>query len=330
MKVTIAEVAKRAGVAKSTVSRYLNGGYVSEETSAKIKAIIEETHYEPNTFAQSLKAKNTNLIGVIVPRLNSYSAALILKGLEETLRTNGYQLLISNTEQVAEREIESLYGFANQKVAGIILFGTSLTTKHKKAIMDIDLPVLSIGQEYKGLPCLVYDDFQAGLLVGEYLTEGGHRKIAYLSVPENDIAVGLRRKEGVQKATENVADCQIDYFETDFQMKSALELFSSLIEENRLDGKTAVICATDNIALGVMKAARLHKLRIPEDISVIGFGDYDIADLVGLSTVHYPYYEAGKKAAAGLIGLTQGKRYVAQEYEEVHLVVRDSVKRLTD
>jgi LacI family sucrose operon transcriptional repressor len=314
-------------VAKSTVSRFLNGGYVSEETSRKIKEVIEETQYEPNTFAQSLKAKKTSLIGVIVPRLNSYSAVLILKGISETLRKKGYQLLIANTEQSIDYEIDSLYSFANQKVAGIILFGTTVTQRHIQAIKKIKLPVLNLGQEHPELPSLIYDDFHAGQLVGNFLVQSGHRQMVYLGVSEKDIAVGLRRKQGFLEAI-SAEDTQIDYYETDFQMENALALFTKLLTEGKIDGKTAIACATDNIALGVMKAARMHKLRIPEDISVIGFGDYDIADLVGLSTVHYPYYEAGKQAAKCLIGLSEGKGFKVKNSEKVYLVVRESVKNL--
>src|SRR5688572_30078934 len=113
---TIGEIAKLAGVAKSTVSRYLNGGSVSVATRLKLERVIKETGYVPNTFARSLKAKKTNIIGTIVPRLNSYAATQTLIGIDEELREQGYQLLISNTSQSLDREIESIYSLENQKI----------------------------------------------------------------------------------------------------------------------------------------------------------------------------------------------------------------------
>lgn len=118
MNTTISDIAKIAGVAKSTVSRYLNGGSVSEATRRKIEHVIKETGYIPNSFAQSLKAKKTSMIGAIVPRLDSFAASQTVTGMDEELRENGYQLLIINTSQNLSREIEALYDLARQKYRG--------------------------------------------------------------------------------------------------------------------------------------------------------------------------------------------------------------------
>ena len=145
---TIIDIAKLAGVAKSTVSRYLNGGSVGEATKKKIQKAIKETGYSPNPFAQSLKAKKTNIIGTIVPRLDSYASSQTLIGIDEQLKKMNYQMLISNTSQNLEREIESIYSFANQKMAGIILLATEITDQHIQAFESVKVPVLLIGQEH--------------------------------------------------------------------------------------------------------------------------------------------------------------------------------------
>jgi len=118
---TIKDIAEKAGVAKSTVSRYLNNGYISEEKRKKIDQIIAETGYRPNTFARSLKAQDTKLLGVIIPRLNSPSTNDVLKGIDTTARENGYQMLITNSDQSDERELENIEMLVKQKVAGMIL-----------------------------------------------------------------------------------------------------------------------------------------------------------------------------------------------------------------
>jgi len=328
MKVTISDVAQLAGVAKSTVSRYLNGGYVSEETGKKINKIIKETNYEPNTFAQSLKAKKTNLIGVIIPRLNSYAVSLLLKGIDRTLRENGYQMLISNTDQSVEREIESLSSFANQKMAGVILIATVLTDEHLKATKEIKIPVLAVGQEHKLMTTLTYGDEQAGFEVGNYVINSGHRNLIYLGVNETDIAVGVRRKQGFKRAIQEIPGCQVTYYETSFSMEDAQMLFSRIIQEGEFQNKTLVVCATDNIAIGVMKAARKHGLEIPQDISITGFGDYEIADLIGLTTVRYPYQETGVLTAKKIIGLCEGWHNDNTERHLCELIERESVTKI--
>lgn len=297
MKVTIADVAKLAGVAKSTVSRYLNGGYVSGETSEKIELVIKQTKYEPNNFAQSLKAKRTNFVGVIVPRLNSFTVSLTLKGIDEKLREAGYQLLISNTDQSVERELESLSNFANQRVAGVILMSVGLTAEHSKIIKEMKIPVLSVGQYHDSVPSLVYADEEAGFVLGKYLLECGHRKMIYVGVTEQDIAVGVKRKQGFYKALSSEASCEVQYCESGFLMKDGYRLFETL----DLNGATMIACATDNIALGVMKALGERGIRVPEDVSVTGFGDYEIADIIGLTTMRYPYEETGRLSASKIL-----------------------------
>lgn len=108
--VTINDIAKMAGVAKSTVSRYLNGGSISKKTKAKLDAIVAETGYTPNTFAQSLKAKRTNIVGTIIPRLDSYSSNAVLEGIDQELLKRQMQLVIMNSSQSVEREDEAHAG----------------------------------------------------------------------------------------------------------------------------------------------------------------------------------------------------------------------------
>lgn len=119
--VTINDIAKMAGVAKSTVSRYLNGGSISKKTKAKLDAIVAETGYTPNTFAQSLKAKRTNIVGTIIPRLDSYSSNAVLEGIDQELLKRQMQLVIMNSSQSVEREIENIYTLGRQKADAIIL-----------------------------------------------------------------------------------------------------------------------------------------------------------------------------------------------------------------
>ena len=171
-QVTIKDIAELAGVAKSTVSRYLNGGSVGKATREKLDRVIRDTNYEPNQFAQSLKSKQPKMIGVIVPRLDSYAASRTMMGIDEQLTERGYQMLVVNTAQQTEREIEQLYNLAKQKVAGIIWLGTTVTERHLEAIEAIQIPVLLIGQQHDNVHSLVYPDREAAYALGNNSRSG--------------------------------------------------------------------------------------------------------------------------------------------------------------
>jgi LacI family sucrose operon transcriptional repressor len=317
MAKTISDIARIAGVAKSTVSRYLNGGSVSD---------ITETGYIPNTFAQSLKAKKTNIIGTIMPRMDSYAASQTLIGVDEQLRELNYQTLITNTSQSLEREIESIYTLAHQKVAGLILLAMQITNEHLEAFKKIKIPVLLIGQQHKAVYSLIHDDSGAAYDIGKYMLKLGHRKIAYLGVTERDIAVGIRRKEGFRKAIQEADDCEVRYYETSFQISSALEIVPSIIDEFH---PSALVCATDNIALGALKAAYMKGLRIPEDLSITGFGGYEVTEVVhpALTTVKFYYKEIGQEAAKNVVKLVNEEEVEKITVSKYKIVERESVNK---
>lgn len=129
-KLTMNDIAKMAGVAKSTVSRYFNGGYVKEETREKLKKIIDEYHYEPNAVAQSLKAKRTHTIGIVAPCLDSITSSRMLMAIDEYLKNKGYTTIIMNTNHNEIRELASIEHLWRMNVDGIILLATAVTMTH--------------------------------------------------------------------------------------------------------------------------------------------------------------------------------------------------------
>ncbi len=241
----------------------------------KSKVLFKKQIFSPNTFAQSLKAKTTNLIGVIIPRLDSFATMKTLIGIDNTLQENNYQMLVANANQTIETEIQAMENFIKQRVAGIILLTKTLTNKHQQIIANSNIPILFVGQEYKDQYCLVHDDYDAAYELGAYVLSQGHRNIAYLGVEKDDISVGINRKNGFQKAIENLEPtCSVCYYETSFQIEDAMKQVQHILDNNR---PTLIVCATDNIALGAMKVIHSHSLSVPGDISVTGFGGYDIS-----------------------------------------------------
>ncbi|MFD1177867.1 LacI family DNA-binding transcriptional regulator [Paenibacillus puldeungensis] len=325
MNKTIADIAELAGVAKSTVSRFLNGGSVSKATRQKIEQVIKEYHYVPNTFAQSLKARKTNIIGTVVPRLDSFATSQTLMGIDDELRNANFQMLISNTSQDMKREIEAIYDFARQKVSGIILLAAKISDAHLKAAEDTKIPILLVGQQHPNLYSLIHDDYNAGMTMGRHVYEQGHRQIAYLGVTEEDIAVGVQRKAGFKKSLENTP-CQVRYYETSFKMTDAVNAAARILDEFT---PSIIVCATDNIALGVMKAAYLKNIAIPSTLSVTGFGGYDVTEIIHptLTTIRFFYKEAGKVAAHHMIRLVREEHIDKITKMSYELLERGSVDK---
>lgn len=326
-QVTIKDIAELAGVAKSTVSRYLNGGSVGKATREKLDRVIRDTNYEPNQFAQSLKSKQTKMIGVIVPRLDSYAASRTMMGIDEQLTERGYQMLVVNTAQQTEREIEQLYNLAKQKVAGIIWLGTTVTERHLEAIETIQIPVLLIGQQHDDVHSLVYPDHEAAYALGTRFTEWGHRNVVYVGVYESDIAVGQARRDGFLKAFQE-SESNVNIIQTTFKIEDAIPIGEQLADE--VGTISLIVCATDNIALGILKGLANQGVSVPRDVSVSGFGGYDFTEVLhpSITTVHLPYRRTGAKAADMMLQLLHGEHVPMKTFTIFELKVRESVDKL--
>ncbi|WP_080875800.1 LacI family DNA-binding transcriptional regulator [Oceanobacillus timonensis] len=323
---TIRDISEKAGVAKSTVSRYLNNGYVSEATKKKIEQTIEELEYIPNSYAQNLRLESNPTIGVIIPRFDSYSVTTTLQGIDKELKQLHYNILIENTDRSSEREIEYLKRLAKMKVSGIIFLATKLTEEHIHTIESIEVPVIIIGQEDKRLNCIVYKDYEAAFDLAELLTTYDFQKIAYLGVDEADKAVGILRKKGFIDRFAKEQQGEVSIYYTDFSIENAVHKTNKLLNEIRPD---LLICATDNIAIGAMKSIYEKKLRIPEDISVTGFGDYQISSYLSpaLTTVHYDYNKAGYIAAKNIVRMKGKKSFPTITHINYQVLPKNSIDK---
>lgn len=304
----INEIAKLAGVSRATVSRYLNNGYVGQEKKEQIKRVIDETGYIPSAQAQMLRTKKTQLIGVIIPKINSESVGHMVSGIGQVLSKEGYQLLLANTDNDEKEELKYLRLFSENQVDGIILIGTIFTKEHMQQLKKLKVPVVILGQKLPGYSCVYYDDYgAAGELTRCLLLHG--KKIGYIGVTAKDEAVGTRRRQGfldamVEAGRSIPEDCMIESL---FTMESGYEKMKELLKrEPDLD---SVFCATDTIAIGAMTC--LHELgkQIPEEIQLAGFGDSEISRAVTpkLTTIHFYYQSSGVEVADMLMEALQGK-----------------------
>lgn len=326
-KLTMSDIAKMCDVSKSTISRYFNGGYVKEETKEKIKEIIEKNNYEPNAFAQSLKAKKSNIIGLIAPCLDSTTSSRMLMSMDEYLRNQGYTTIIINTNHDQNRELLSMENLWRMNVDGIILLSTFITKEHRKLVKKIDIPVIFVGQQLKEGISIVNDDYSAGVEIGKYAVKMGHKDIVYLGVWDKDEAVGSVRKKGILDGINISKDNKIEILETDFSFDKTTEVVKNLLKRKR---PTLIICATDNIAMAAYKEIRGRGLSIPEDISVIGFGGYTISSLLtpSLCTIRFDNELAGNLAGETIVKLLNNKTVPKKQIIGYYMIEGESVKCL--
>lgn len=323
-KITMKEIAEIAGVTKTTISRYFNGGYIKKETKEKISKIIKEYNYEPNTFAR-LKAKRSYIIGIIVPALDSIVTSRVLTGLEKTFREKNYIPIIMNTNHQNELELKYIERLKRLNVDGIVLSATYITDEHKKIFKKLDIPLVIYGQEYDGGISIVNDDYKAGVEIGEYIGKKNHKNIGFISVDEKDIAIGVNRKNGIICGLKKCGIENINIELADFSYDSAKIAAKNLLKNKKLD---TIICSTDRQAHSVYMVAKEMGLKIPDDISVISFGGYEIDEIIEpeLSTIKFDSFNAGVSAANTLINLINNIKVEKVFYIDYTFIEGKSVK----
>ena len=322
-KITMKEIAEIAGVTKTTISRYFNGGYLKKETKDKIKKIITKYNYEPNTFAR-LKAKKSYVIGIIVPSLDSTVGSRVLTGLEKTFREKHYMPIIMNTNHQHKLELQYIEKLKRLNVDGIVLSATFITDDHKKILKNLDIPIVIYGQEYSDGISIVNDDYNAGIDVGEYIGSRKHKNIGFITVDENDVAVGVRRRDGVLDGLKNYGIENVKIEISDFSYEGSKIAAEKLLKNKDID---TIICATDRQAHSVYKVIKGMGLKIPDDISVISFGGYEIDEIIDppLSTIKFDSLNAGICAANTLIDLINKVQVKKVLYVNYDFLERNSV-----
>ncbi len=320
----INEIAKRAGVSRATVSRYLNDGYVSQEKRARISRVIEETGYVPSSQAQQLRNGKTHLVGVIIPKINSQSVSRMVEGVTSKLAEHGYQVLLANTENDANKEIEYLR-ILNQgdRVDGIIMLGTIFTDAHEKAIERLRVPFVVLDQNFEGYSCIYQDDYHAVRDLTQ-LALSTARQPAYIGVLKNDQAVGVMRRQGFLDACSQAGIAVLPKaIETaNFNSDSGYLAAERILE--RVPDVDTIVCATDEIAFGAIMCMREYGKRVPEDVQITGVGDSPMSRIIipTLSTAHLPFKTSGIKAAEALLSLIVSPKKahvsVCMPYEVFH------------
>lgn len=303
---TISEIAKLAGVSNAAVSRYLNNGYLSAEKRAAIQKVIEETGYRPSVQAQTMRTGKTHLVGVIIPKIDSFSVSKVVAGIDSVLEKAGYQILLGDAHNNPARELEYLRVFDEQRVDGVLLLGSVFTAKHLahlKNAQNAKIPTVVIGQQLAGVDCVYHDDYHAFYEMTTRLMDRGCRRLGFIGALQQDKAVGADRTRAFCDAVRDAGlTDQCDHtVVAGFSMAEGRSKAQELLA--RFGPLDAILCATDRIAIGALQALQTQGLAVPGDVLLTGQGDNTLCHVCSptITTIRYAYEESGATAAALLL-----------------------------
>lgn len=314
------DVARAAGVSTATVSRALSGrGRTSEATRERVRAAADELGYVASATASSLASGRAENIGVIVPLMDRWFFATVLDGIAARLAPRGYDLTLYNlTDDPAQRRRLFETSLRRGRVDGLIVLSVALTDDEVVALETLDLPVVGLGVPRGELPALRVDDTAVGRASAEHLLALGHREIVHIGqsvgaevagrAPAYDIPT--RRRAGFEAAMA-AAGAAARFVESDFTVDGARRAAVALLRgggggaadagTGAARRPTAIFAASDEMAYGVLTAARDLGLRVPEDLSVIGVDGHDLAELFGLTTIDQFPHAQGERAGDAIL-----------------------------
>jgi len=306
MAVTIKDVARKAGVSISTVSRVINNSKpVSNEIKQNVLRIIEETNYYPNPVARSLVMKKSQLIGVIVPDISNFVIGEILSGIEEIGKMYGYDILLCNTYGDLDQEIRYLSLLKAKQVEGILLMTWKMEDKLVDYISQIERPIVLINRNANDLPIpsVSIDNYMAAYEMVKYLVDCGHKKIAMIRNNMDNDSFSLDQFKAYKNVVE---DNGIEFDERlvkegSDKLENGYAIVQNLIKENLLP--TAIFATSDLMAIDAINCLIDHGYSVPEDVSVVGFNDVKLASIYrpNLTTIHQPIYDIGAVAIRMII-----------------------------
>lgn len=315
----IKDIAKMAGVSISTISRVINqSAYVNPEIQARVEKIIAETGYRPNALAKELLHKKTNLIGVMLPRIDLSTFAAMFDGIVSVLNANGYNILLANTRDELTEELRYLKLFHEKRVDGVLYFATAIGPEHREAIARLRAPVVVVGQsgEPLGRPSVRLDNFEAAKAMVNYLLSLGHRRIGCLCVPDHDPNIGILRKQGYLAALqENAIPVDPSLIVTgDFEYESGERGAQTLMAHP--DGApTAIYSITDRLAVAASGWLQRHGYRVPHDVSVACVDDPSLLSVCypSITTMRFDYELAGINAGQMIVDCIDEKQPASSE-----------------
>ncbi|GHG01878.1 LacI family DNA-binding transcriptional regulator [Thalassotalea marina] len=327
---TIKKVCQLAGVSTATVSRALkNPSMVSEKTREKILKAIAESGYRPNVLASSIKTGKTNTIVVLVPNLSNPFFLKIIQGIEQAAQESGYSVLLGDTQGDPARENEYAGMVLSNRVDGIIHLDHSFPFSDNDAALAEAVPMVSVCERIVSdikYPVIELDNYAACRALAKHLISYGHQKFAVIA-GQIDSQIHRDRLGGITSvlAEENIAFNDDMIVGGEYSIEAGEKGVNILM--SRHEKPTAIFCFNDDIAIGAIHEIKKHGLKVPGDISVVGFDDIKVSGYIDppLTTIHQPASEMGRKAVE--VVLKQIRKEVLKKDREImqfQLVERES------
>jgi LacI family transcriptional regulator len=331
---TIKDVAKLANVSIATVSRIVNGlpGY-TEDTKKKVQEAIEVLGYQPNAIARGLINKRTQTIGVLFPEVSGMLSSEVLEGVENAAHDGGFSVIVCNTASSGKRTVKYLRLLQEKRVDGIIFASENVNEEYYKIFQEMKVPVVLVSTASSfNLPFVRVNDYEGAFRATEYLIEKGHKCIGMIGGSYHDPIAGVPRmngfKDALEKHSRSFSDEHVISNEG-YRFQNGKESLPVLLK--KLPNMTALFAASDEMAIGAMAAAHQLGIKVPEELSIIGYDNLKIAEMCypSLTTVSQPLKEMGQSAGEILVNLITGKQKEAESrYMPFTIVERQSVSDL--
>jgi LacI family transcriptional regulator len=333
-QITIKDIAKRLGISPSTVSRALKGHPdISEKTRNAVEQLAKELKYKPNAIALSLRQNKSNVIGIIIPQIVHHFFSSIISGVEDYASNEGYNTIICQSNELEIREKKNIQTLISTRVEGILISRTKETKdiSHFKNVIESNIPIVFFDRICPEIitDSVIIDDFGAAYNATELLIKTGCAKLSHFMGNEN-IQISTNRKAGFEKAINHYGlNLYPEFLVKADSFDEGYEQMEKLILKNQLpDGIFAV---NDMTAFGILSSLKKHKIKVPEQISVIGFSNEIISQFSDppLTTIEQHGYEMGFKAAELLINRIKSEKEndFITEIIPANLIIRDSTKK---
>lgn len=330
-RVTIADVAKVAGVSKQTVSRAINDkGEIKEETRQRILAVVRDLGYRPNRLAQAMGTQRSHMVGLVVPDITNPFFPEVARGVQDAALLHQYSALINNTDERGDREIEMLEQLAAQGVDGIITFSHRASDEALARFAGSFRPIVMINRQFShpNVVSIMVNNAKGARLAVEHFVSRGHRHIGMLTNADFSPST-VRRVQGFQQALQKhgLEHCAERLVGAEASFAGGYAAASQLLLD--FTDTTAIFCYNDLMAIGAIRAMQKLGKRVPDDVSIIGFDNIHFTSMVSpsLSTIHMDKHEIGRVAFERVLLMRDHPNTDNRTIEiDVKLILRDSTE----
>ncbi|MUK86812.1 catabolite control protein A [Ornithinibacillus sp. L9] len=331
MTITIYDVAREANVSMATVSRVVNGNpNVKPTTRKKVLATIERLGYRPNAVARGLASKKTTTVGAIIPDISSIFFAELARGIEDIATMYKYNIILSNSDQNKDKELQLINTMLEKQVDGIIFMGGNITEEHVHQFSTASVPVVLAAtyDESDSIPSVNINYEEAAFEATKFLIDKNNQHPAFISGQEDTIINQLKYQGYLRALKESAIEMREEYIiQGDYSYDSGIESVEKLLQ---LEEKpSAIFVASDEMALGVIHGAQDKGYKVPDDLEVFGFDNTRLATMVRptLSTIVQPMYDIGAVAMRLLTKFMNKEEVDEQKVVLPHRIVeRNSTK----